>query len=53
MEDPGTFKYFLDLKLACSPRMISFCQRKYTLDLLKKTRMAGSKPAAFPIPQRH
>jgi hypothetical protein len=51
IKDLGTLKYFLGLELARSPQGISLCQHKYTLDLLKETGMAGSKPVAFPIPQ--
>ncbi|KAG5253229.1 RmlC cupins superfamily protein [Salix suchowensis] len=53
IKDLGTLKYFLGLELARSPQGISLCQRKYTLDLLKETGMASSKPVAFPIPQNH
>jgi hypothetical protein len=53
IKDLSTLKYFLGLELDCSPQEISLCQRKYTLDLLKETGMASSKPAAFPIPQQH
>jgi len=53
IKDLGTLKYFLGLELARSPQEISLYQCKYTLDLLKEIGMAGSKPAAFPIPQQH
>ena len=53
VNDHGTLKYFLGLKLVGSPQGISLCQRKYTFDLLKETGMSGSKPAHFPSLQQH
>ena len=38
-------KYFLEMEVARSRKGIDVSQHKYALDLLKETRMLGSKPA--------
>lgn len=48
MKDLGTFNIFLALRLL-SVRGIYFCQRKYTLDIVIKDDLLGSKPPGFPI----
>ena len=49
VKDIGQFKYFLDMKVARSWGGIFVSQQKYTLDLLKETRMLGCKLANTPI----
>jgi hypothetical protein len=45
----GYFKYFLDIKIACSHKGPFISQWKYAFDLLKETRNLGSKPANVPM----
>ena len=49
IKDLGNLKYFLGMEIARSRKEISVSQRKYVLDLLKKTGMLGCKPADTPI----
>lgn len=42
-------KYFLGMEVGRSKDMISVCQRKYVLYLLKDTGMTGCKPAETPM----
>ena len=44
IKDLGKLKYFLGMEVAHSRSGISMSQRKYTMDLLKETRMLGCKP---------
>jgi len=53
MKQLGNLKYFLDIEVARSKHDIFLCQRKYTIDLLSKTRLLGSKPVDTPIEQNH
>ena len=43
VKDLGPLRYFLGMEVARSKRGIFVSQRKYTLDLLKKTSMLGCK----------
>ncbi|KAH9769750.1 protein kinase domain-containing protein [Citrus sinensis] len=49
IKDLGQLRYFLGMEVARSTKGIMVSQRKYTLDLLKKTGMSGCKPADTPI----
>ncbi|XP_028091623.1 uncharacterized protein LOC114291938 [Camellia sinensis] len=45
----GNLKYFLGNEVARSKDGIFICHRKYALDLLKETRMLGSKACDIPL----
>ena len=49
VKDLGTMRYFLGMKVAQSKERLFISQRKYTLDLLKKTSMLGCRPAGTPL----
>jgi Reverse transcriptase (RNA-dependent DNA polymerase) len=49
INDLSNLKYFLGIEITCSTKWLFICQRKYTLDLLKKTDKIGCKPATTPI----
>ncbi|RVW17830.1 Retrovirus-related Pol polyprotein from transposon TNT 1-94 [Vitis vinifera] len=49
VKDLGNLKYFLGMEVARSRKGIVVSQRKYILDLLKKTGMLGCKPIDTPI----
>ncbi|XP_038904223.1 uncharacterized protein LOC120090567 [Benincasa hispida] len=49
IKDLRKLGYFLRMEVARSREEISVSQRKYTLDVLKKTGMAGCKPIDTPI----
>lgn len=51
--DLDTLHYFLGTKVARSKEEIYLSQRKYVLDLLKGTRMLGSKNTKTPIDLNH
>jgi hypothetical protein len=53
VKDLGHLKYFLGIEVSRGTKGIFLTQRKYVLDLLKETRMHGSKIAATPIDQNH
>ncbi|XP_017974611.1 PREDICTED: uncharacterized mitochondrial protein AtMg00810-like [Theobroma cacao] len=53
LRDLGTVKYFLGLEIAKSPKGISICQRKYTLDLLEENGLLGAKPVSTLIDYNH
>jgi len=48
IKDLGTMKYFLEMEVARSKEGIVISQRKYTLDLLKDTRMLACKSRQTP-----
>ena len=43
-KDLGKLKYFLEIEIAQSKFSVVMSLRKYTLDILKETRMIGCKP---------
>jgi len=45
----GLFRYFLEIKVARSPKSLSLSQRKYLTDLLKETGTLVSKLIDTPI----
>ncbi|RVW69137.1 Retrovirus-related Pol polyprotein from transposon RE1 [Vitis vinifera] len=49
VKDLGNLKYFLGMEVARSRKGIVVSQRKYILDLLKKTGMLGCKPIDTPM----
>ena len=49
MKDLGVLCYFLGFRVARSKEGIFLSQRKYVLDLLDETGMAGSKPTDPPM----
>jgi hypothetical protein len=53
IKDLGILRYFLDIEITCSHKDLFLSQRKYVLDLLKKTRKMGAKPANVPIAYNH
>jgi hypothetical protein len=48
IKDLEVVKYFLGLEVAQSKEVISLCQRKYCLDLIKDDDLLGAKPATTP-----
>ncbi|XP_021734740.1 uncharacterized protein LOC110701391 [Chenopodium quinoa] len=53
MKDLGTLKYFLGIEVARSSSGLFLCQIKYTLEIITKAGLLGSKPAGFPMEQNH
>ncbi|KAJ4719945.1 Retrovirus-related Pol polyprotein from transposon TNT 1-94 [Melia azedarach] len=49
IKDLGALRYFLGMKVAQSKKGTVVSQRKYVLDLLKKTRISSCRPADTPI----
>lgn len=49
IKDRGSFKYFLDLKVARNPNGIQICQQKYALDILHDSGILGCKPTSVPM----
>jgi len=49
IKDLGKLKYILGIEIAHSDKGLFLSQRKYTLDLLKKTGKLGIKPANTPM----
>uniref|UniRef100_A0A3Q7JDI9 Reverse transcriptase Ty1/copia-type domain-containing protein n=1 Tax=Solanum lycopersicum TaxID=4081 RepID=A0A3Q7JDI9_SOLLC len=49
MKDLGELRYFLGIEFARSDQGILMHQRKYTLELISKTGLSSSKPAATPM----
>ncbi|KAI5330645.1 hypothetical protein L3X38_030043 [Prunus dulcis] len=49
IKDLGPLKYFLGVEIARSKSGISFCQRKYTLDILEGAGLLGAKPEKIPM----
>ncbi|KAK3035946.1 hypothetical protein RJ639_031369 [Escallonia herrerae] len=53
LKDLGPLKYFLGIKATRGPRGLFLSQCKYALDILYKSGLSASKPAAFPMEQNH
>ncbi|KAL7587641.1 hypothetical protein Lser_V15G38703 [Lactuca serriola] len=51
IKDLGLLKYFLGIGVARSAEGFVISQRKYTLDILKDSRIEGSHPSSFPMEQ--
>lgn len=49
MKDLGLLKYFLGIEVSRNKTSIFLSQRKYTLDLLKETRMFACQPVKTPL----
>ncbi|CAL8122960.1 unnamed protein product [Prunus armeniaca] len=49
IKDLGPLKYFIGVEIARSKYSISFCQRKYTLDILEDAGLLGAEPEKIPI----
>jgi Reverse transcriptase (RNA-dependent DNA polymerase) len=49
IKDLEKLKYFLGIEIAHSNKDLFLSQRKYTLDLLKKTKKLGTKPYSTPM----
>lgn len=49
IKDLGQLKIFLDMEVARSSTIITLCQRKYCLGLLKDACLIGCKPVSTPL----
>ena len=47
--DLGPLMYFLEVEITRSKPNISFCQQKYTLDILEDPGLLGAKPKTLPM----
>lgn len=53
LKDLGKLRYFLGLEIARNTTGITVCQRKFSLDLVEKFGLLGTKPTETPISSNH
>ncbi|XP_070054727.1 uncharacterized mitochondrial protein AtMg00810-like [Nicotiana tomentosiformis] len=53
MKNLGELKYFLGIEFSRSQKGIIMCQRKYALELVSESGLAGGKPATTPLEFNH
>ncbi|XP_070011239.1 uncharacterized protein [Nicotiana sylvestris] len=53
MKDLGELKYFLGIEFSRPEKGIHICQRKYALELVLETWLAGAKPIGTPLEFNH
>lgn len=51
MIDLGMMNYFIGMEINQTDERIFICQKKYTINILKKFKMENSKPISIPLTQ--